>query len=147
MQASHFADSVIENIPNMIFVKDATNLRFVRFNRAGEELLGLARSDLIGKTDFDFFPEDEAQAFQAKDRSVLEGNKIVDIPEERISTKSQGVRILHTKKIPIYDESGKPRYLVGISISYKQKWKSTRSRNPLSVSIFSPRRVSFLALL
>jgi PAS domain S-box-containing protein len=115
MQASHFADSVIENIPNMIFVKDATNLRFVRFNRAGEELLGLARSDLIGKTDFDFFPEDEAQAFQAKDRSVLEGNKIVDIPEERISTKSQGVRILHTKKIPIYDESGKPRYLVGIS--------------------------------
>src|SRR5204862_282134 len=38
--ANQFLDSVIENIPNMIFVKDAKDLRFVRFNAAGEELLG-----------------------------------------------------------------------------------------------------------
>ena len=35
-----FLDSIIENIPAMVFVKDARDLRFERFNRAGEELLG-----------------------------------------------------------------------------------------------------------
>jgi nitrogen fixation/metabolism regulation signal transduction histidine kinase len=39
----HFLDSIIEHIPNMIFVKDAKNLNFVRFNKAGEELLGYSR--------------------------------------------------------------------------------------------------------
>src|SRR5262249_31290102 len=44
-----FLDSVVESLPLMVFVKDAVDLRFVRFNRAGEELLGLSRSHLIGK--------------------------------------------------------------------------------------------------
>ena len=39
--ANRFLDSIIENIPSMIFVKDAEDLRFIRFNRAGETLLGL----------------------------------------------------------------------------------------------------------
>ena len=35
-----FLDSIVENLPDMVFVKDARDLRFVRFNRAGEQLLG-----------------------------------------------------------------------------------------------------------
>ena len=49
-QSQGFLDSLIENIPNMIFVKDAKDLKFVRFNKAGEELLGEARKNLIGKS-------------------------------------------------------------------------------------------------
>ncbi|OWY59649.1 hypothetical protein B7486_73440, partial [cyanobacterium TDX16] len=51
-----FLTSVVENIPNMVFVKDAEQLRFVRFNRAGEQLIGQRREDLIGKSDHDLFP-------------------------------------------------------------------------------------------
>ncbi|WP_413173926.1 PAS domain S-box protein [Anabaena azotica] len=111
----NFLTSIIENIPNMLFVKDAENLKFVRFNKVGEELLGYTREELIGKSDYDFFPPEEADFFITKDREVIKNGTVVDIPEEFIQTKHQGTRILHTKKIPIFDESGHPKYLLGIS--------------------------------
>jgi PAS domain S-box-containing protein len=114
-RANTFLDSVIEHIPDMVFVKDAVTLEFVRFNRAGEELIGYPRQELIGKSDYDFFPVDEADFFVAKDREVLERGCLVDIPEELIDTRNRGQRVLHTKKIPLPDETGRARYLLGIS--------------------------------
>src|ERR1700734_617207 len=110
-----FLESIVENIPDMIFVKDAAELRFVLLNRAGEELIGHARAELHGKNDHDFFPREEADFFIAKDREVLEQGRVFDIPEERIHTGGRGVRLLRTKKIPIADERGRPEYLLGIS--------------------------------
>ncbi len=115
LSKSHaFLDSLIENLPNMVFVKDAKDLRFVRFNKAGETLLGVTREELFGKNDWDFFPDEQAEFFTAKDRAVLSGHEIVDIPEELIQTKF-GIRVLHTKKIPLFGSDGKPEYLLGIS--------------------------------
>ncbi len=111
---ARFLDSIVENIPHMIFVKDAAELRFVRFNKAGETLLGYDRTDLIGKNDDDFFPADEAAFFTSKDRKVLEAGELLDIPEEPIHTKT-GERWLHTKKIPIVGDDGAPEFLLGIS--------------------------------
>ncbi len=113
-QLNRFLDSIIEHIPAMVFMKDAANLRFERFNRAGEELLGLDREALVGKSDYDFFPADQAEFFVRKDREVL-ATGVVDIPEEPIQTKG-GQRWLHTRKIPLLDENGAPRHLLGVSV-------------------------------
>jgi len=115
LRTTKFLNSIVENIPDMIFVKDAKDLRFVRFNRAGEELLGYSRDDLLGKNDYDFFPKEQAEFFTEKDRNVLRGGEILDIPEELIQTLNKGERVLHTKKVPILDEKGHPQYLLGIS--------------------------------
>ena len=114
-RAQHFINSILENIPHMIFVKDAKNLRFARFNRAGEELVGLSREELIGKSDYDLFPKEEADFFTKKDREALENRHLLEIPEEPIQTRSKGERLLRTKKIPILNETGEPEYLLGIS--------------------------------
>ena len=110
-----FLDSIIENIPNMVFVKEAVTLKFVRFNKAGEELLGFPRDSMIGKTDYDFFPAEEAEFFISRDREVLEKGSLLNIPEEKVETKNRGERVLHTKKIPIFGEDNMPKYLLGIS--------------------------------
>jgi PAS domain S-box-containing protein len=110
-----FLDSILEHLPNMVFVKDAADFRFLRFNKAGETLLGYPRETLLGKNDYDFFPPEQADFFTAKDRAVIEGRTMVDVPEEPIQTKDKGIRYLHTKKIPLYDATGKPTYIVGIS--------------------------------
>ena len=114
-ESENFLKTIIENIPDMIFVKDAKELRFVRFNKAGEELLGYSREELIGKNDYDFFPTEEADFFTKKDREVLSEKEHLDIPEEPIQTKNKGERILHTKKLCILDENDNPQYLLGIS--------------------------------
>ena len=99
----------------MVFVKDAESLKFIRFNKASEEILGIPRQEMIGKNDYDFFPADEAKHFIDDDRRVLAGNTVVDIPEEMIQTRHRGIRFLHTRKIPIFDSEGKPEFLLGIS--------------------------------
>jgi PAS domain S-box-containing protein len=109
-----FLSSIVEHIPLMVFVKDAEDLRFELFNRAGEELLGYSRHELIGKNDFDFFPKEKAEHFTGMDREVLAKGEMMNIAEEPIDTK-YGPRVLHTRKIPVLDEDGNPRYLVGIS--------------------------------
>jgi PAS domain S-box-containing protein len=110
-----FLNSILDNLPLMIFVKEARDLRFIRLNQAGEDLLGYLRGELMGKNDYDFFPRDEADFFTGKDREVLASGRLLDIPEEPILTRSGEVRYLHTKKIPIVGKDGAPEYLLGIS--------------------------------
>lgn len=110
-----FVDTLLENIPLMVFVKDAKDLKFVKFNTHGLQLLGFGKEELLGKSDLDFFPPEQAAHFVAKDREVLQLGQVVDIPTETIQTKSRGERILHTRKIPILDSRGEPLYLLGVS--------------------------------
>lgn len=110
-----FLNSIVENIPHMIFVKDAQDLRFVSLNRAGERLLGIPREKLIGKTNFDVFAKDEADDFTYSDLSALQNGQALDIPESTIHTKQRGQRVLHTKKIPIFNAEGQAQYLLGIA--------------------------------
>ncbi len=122
-----FLDSIIENIPNMIFLKEAKELRFVRFNQAGENLLGYSRNDLMGKNDYDFFPKEQADFFTKQDRKVLCGKNIIDIPEEPLKTRDKGMRALHTRKVPIFNAQGEPEYLLGISEDITDRKKTEQS--------------------
>jgi PAS domain S-box-containing protein len=113
--ANSFFDAVIENIPAMIAVKDAKDLRFTLLNRAGEELTGIPRTESLGKSDFDMFPQEQAEFFVAQDRAVLASGKLHVIPEEPIQTRQYGTRILTTYKVPVFGEDGQPKYLVAMS--------------------------------
>jgi len=129
-ESESFLDLVIENIPNMIFVKDAKDLKFVRFNKAGETLVGRDRGELIGKNDYDFFPRTQAEFFVEKDRAVLASRHTVEIPEEPIMTAT-GLRFLYTKKLPLFDKHGEPQYLLGISEDITEKKVAEQQRMEL----------------
>jgi PAS domain S-box-containing protein len=110
----HELDTIIDNIPSMLFVKDANDLRFIRFNKAGEILTGKTKEQLLGHNDYDFFPKSQADFFIENDRYVLGTSQSKEILEESIDTPN-GTRLLHTKKVAIKDEYGKPIMLLGIS--------------------------------
>jgi PAS domain S-box-containing protein len=142
-----FLDSIVENIPDMIFLKDARELRFVRCNKAGEELLGYSRDELLGKRDYDFFPKEQADFFTEQDRKVLSRKEIVDIPEEELQTRDKRNRILHTKKVPIMDEKGESLYLLGISEDITDLKKSEAERNRLNTQLLQAQKLESLGNL
>jgi PAS domain S-box-containing protein len=121
--AKGFLSSVVENLPVGIFAKDAESLKFVLWNKAGEAIAGVTSQEAIGKSDYDFFPKEQADAIAAKDREVLANyqNKnnlnisIQEIAESPTQTPHRGLRILHTRKIPIFDKNGNPQYLLDIT--------------------------------
>jgi PAS domain S-box-containing protein len=124
--ANTFLDSVLEHIPSMIFVKSADDdHRYLRLNRAGEAMLGVERSEVIGKTDQDFFPPQQAAAFVEQDRAALSSGRMLEIAEDRIANHA-GERILYTRKLAIRDEEGKARYVLGISEDVTERRTSER---------------------
>jgi len=115
-ESKELIDAVVENVPLMIFLKEANDLGFVLFNRAGEELTGHNSQTLLGKNDLDIFPPEQAAHFIAKDREVLDGKEgMLDIPEEYMDSANKGRRVLHTRKVCIRGADGQTKYLLGIS--------------------------------
>ena len=108
-----FLDAIVENVPAMLVVKDARTGRFALLNSAGEALLGADRRDVLGKTDHDLFPADQADFFVRCDREVIDSGEPVVIASETITTPS-GDRTLRTKKVVIAGDDG-PQYLLAVA--------------------------------
>ena len=118
---NRFLDSIIENIPTPVYVKDAVQLRYVRINRAAEALFGMSREQMIGKSAHEVFEKDEADVFVAQDRQVLASGTVEDIPEQRFSSRTKGVRLLHIRKVPVFGEGGEATHILGISEDVTQQ--------------------------
>jgi PAS domain S-box-containing protein len=131
-QAKEFLNTVVDNLPVPLFAKSAQNGQFVLWNKASETLFGYPRDQVIGKTDYDYFPKEQADFFWEKDRETFASGEVIDIPEEPILTKSFGTRILHTRKVPVYDKNKQPSYLLGISQDITERKEAEDSLRHLS---------------
>ncbi|UCI09271.1 EAL domain-containing protein [Mesorhizobium sp. B1-1-8] len=114
-RTKEFLDTVIENIPVMLFAKEADQNRYVLINRAGEELLGIPRDELIGKTDSELFSADQAGAFLTQDQEALRSDNVQISAEEKVHTRHKGVRDLVTRRLAIESHDGKSKYVLGVA--------------------------------
>ncbi len=115
LKSNRFLDSIIEHIPTAIYIKDAIQLRYVRVNRALEELTGLPRKDMLGKTAHELFEKGDADKAVERDRRVLASGVLEDIPEHRLSGEGTGMRMLHTYKVPVFGDGDQATHVLGIS--------------------------------
>lgn len=134
--ANAFLNSVIHHIPYHILVKNADDLTIVRVNRSFEELNGRKQEEVLGKTVHDFVSsKEEADFFTAKDREALALGREVDIPEETLHARDGTVRVLHAKKVPILDESGRARYVLTLSEDVTEKKRKEREIERLNAAL------------
>jgi PAS domain S-box-containing protein len=126
-----FMRTVLNNIPDAIYVKDL-NCRKTFVNKSDLENLGCTSEDeAIGKTDFDFFSHDAATAFYADDQSVIKTGKSILNREEYFLNDDGKEKWLLTSKIPLYSDEGKIVGLVGIGHDITENKKSEKVREAL----------------
>jgi len=102
---------IINSIPDPIFVKDRAH-RWVLLNEAHAQMIGIPTEEMLGKTDHDYFPKDQADVFWAKDEVVFEsGGENVN---EELWTDSKGIEhVIVTKKNLYIDDKGN-KFIVGV---------------------------------
>ncbi len=114
-KSERYLESVLEHIPSMVYLKEAETLRFSRINRAGEEMLGLPREQLIGRNDDDFFGGGRrSRALAAMDRAAL-AHDGVTVDEFTLPTVHRGRRTVVVRKVPLVEDDGVVRNLLGIA--------------------------------
>lgn len=111
---NHLINELINSIPDNIFVKD-TESRFLLANLYLTNNIGAKTpQDLLGKTDFDFFPKKLAGKYRMDELEVIRTRKAkIDIVEQVID-KQNNIRWYSTSKLPLYDNNGLIIGIMGI---------------------------------
>jgi PAS domain S-box-containing protein len=116
-QKRHYAllRTVIDNIPDQIYVKDLESRYLLNNSGHQAELNAGSQEELTGKTDFDFFDRETALEFYKDEQKILgSGNPMIN-KEEYKTYQDQRSRWTLTTKVPIFDERGNITGIAGIN--------------------------------
>jgi two-component system sensor histidine kinase/response regulator len=139
--------ALIDNVPDLMYVKD-TNSRFVIANASMARLIGVASpSELIEKTDFDFYPRDVAAAFYDDEQQVIATKQpLFDRQEESFDAQNNKIWVL-TTKVPLLDKNGRITGIAGVSrdITERKKVEQEMQRARETAEAASQAKSEFLA--
>ncbi len=106
--------TLVDHLPDAVYIKDAATRKTLA-NPADVRNIGAAsEAEVLGKTDFELFPPELAEAYYADDRRVLETGEAVLNREERITRPDGTLGWQLTSKVPLRDEAGRIIGLIGI---------------------------------
>ncbi|NJL42277.1 MAG: PAS domain S-box protein [Pseudanabaena sp. SU_2_4] len=130
-RSQKFLDSIIDNIPLAVAVKDVNNeFRNVIWNKASEEMFGITKRAIFWRRVEEFYSPKQANFFLEGDLEAIERASIIEIPEATLDTVEQGRIVLRTLKVPIFNDNGQAAYLICISedISDRARQRSCFSK-------------------
>jgi diguanylate cyclase (GGDEF)-like protein/PAS domain S-box-containing protein len=114
-RTQNFLDSIIENMPVSVAVRDARDRCYVLINRTAEAIFGIARGDLIGKSVDDPSGKDTVNELFPLADAALRTRALQTVDEHVVHTHHNGTRTLTTRNLSIPDETGEQRYLLSLS--------------------------------
>ena len=104
---------IADSSPIIVFYKDSDG-RFLHVNKTFAQALNMSEEEFIGKTVYDLYSANIAQAMTDDDREVLKsGLPKLNIEEQYES--ASGTRWVQTDKVPIFDDNGAAMGLVGFA--------------------------------
>lgn len=110
---------ILDSIPAMIFYKDTEN-RFLRVNRAFADVMNLSKEELEGRSLFDIYPREQAEAYWQDDKEVMSSGEPKRNIIERMQTKKGDILWVKTDKILYRDEQGQIIGVIGFRLDITQ---------------------------
>jgi diguanylate cyclase (GGDEF)-like protein/PAS domain S-box-containing protein len=106
--------ALISTIPDLIWMKDEEGV-YLSCNIAYQEFIGLKESELIGKTDYDFYNRESADVCRQSDIEAINAGGI-SISEEAVTyQKNNSIGVMEIRKAPIFNPDGKLMGVLGIA--------------------------------
>ena len=105
--------ALLDNLPELVFLKDLDS-RFIAVNEPLARVFGVSAKEMVGKTDFDFFPREQAERYVADDNVALERGERMVI-ETQIKGLDGAPSWIETTTKPYRDASGEFGGIVGIT--------------------------------
>ncbi|KKO20114.1 MAG: PAS domain-containing protein [Candidatus Brocadia sp.] len=94
------SQAILDNTSAVIYLKD-TSCRYLLINRQYEKLFHVTKEEVVGKTDYDLFPKENADAFRLNDQKVLETRRSMVVKE--LAPHDDGMHTYISLKFPMYD--------------------------------------------
>lgn len=112
-QARSFLDTVVSNLPAMLFVKDTQTREYVMVNHAGEAMMGRPESEIVGRTDRELFP-DYCEGFERRDSHSMASPSSTVFESEFVRDDGEAMHLRTTRTL--IDGPDRPgQYILGIS--------------------------------
>jgi two-component system, NtrC family, sensor kinase len=127
-----FYHSLVESLPQNIIRKDRQGV-FTFANQRFCSLLGKSLDQIVGRTDFDFFPTDLAAKYRQDDQTVMETGKNLEVVEKHQTPTGQTIYV-QVVKTPIYDYLGE---IIGSQVFF---WDVTERQRAEEAVVESERR-------
>jgi PAS domain S-box-containing protein len=138
--------SIFDNTTSLLFLKDLDG-RYIMVNRQFEKIHGRSEEEIIGKSDFELFPQEYAEAYHQHDLKVLESDALAEY-EDEVSLRG-AARVYLNIKFPLHDAQGAPYAICGVATDitghkrYEQQIsdalefnKAIISESPIGISIY-----------
>jgi len=132
-----FLDAIIENVPVPILVKDipislndASECRYSFVNKALEDLFGISREKIVGKTIAELYPKEQADFIIAENNEALRSSQPVIVSDHVVQTPRNGVRIAIGKTVVVRHDDEKSQSLITVlqDVTERKHWEERLAR-------------------
>ena len=107
-------EQILHQLPVGVFCKDINDdFRYTMYNRKCEELFGTVAENPLGKTDFEFLPDDMAHQYRKQDIEIIRAGEIFHDPDQRIESRDGEISYVQILKTCVHDSNGEPSLIVG----------------------------------
>jgi PAS domain S-box-containing protein len=123
-QERDLIDALMNNLPDTIYFKDRQSC-FIRINKAQAEVLGIDNPDeAVGKTDFDYFPKEQAQKAFANEQKLIKTDRPLISKVEKIERADGQIRWVTSTKVPMRNKYNQITGIISVSRDITEEKRS-----------------------
>lgn len=134
---------ILSTLPDLIWLKDADGV-YRMCNPALARFFGVPDTEIVGKTDFDFFEPEQARLFRQMDQSAVDAGRPSQ-NEEWVNTAGGDTILVETIKTPLCDRSGKLIGVLGIARDITEREHASRQLALLGFALDHVKEAAYMA--